>query len=142
MDPARVPEGPRGQDREESAPPRRRCQTSLQPPGWPRPLVPYGWAASTATSPGPSRSSSILRATSGAWSSQAEEVSPAKGLVPRADRLAYVGTGGDYAVLPRLRWLPCMKRIGCGSLGGTSGRLRDDAIGVSGLVDLSLIHIS
>jgi len=24
---------------------------------------------------------------------------------------------------------------GCGSLGGTSGRLRDDAIGVSGLVD-------
>src|SRR5674476_1319755 len=26
-------------------------------------------------------------------------------------RLAYVGTGDDHAVLPRLRWLPCMKRI-------------------------------
>src|SRR5674476_611 len=31
--------------------------------------------------------------------------------VSYTDRLAYVGTGDDHAVLPRLRWLPCMKRI-------------------------------
>jgi hypothetical protein len=63
-------------------------------------------------------------------------------LADRLAQLALLGTGAVEVELEVFDGLQCPEDVavpaeplGCGSLGGTSGRLRDDAIGVSGLVD-------